>query len=1156
MVIYAESRGEGEPDGNGGGISGGGGSGGSGTPVTIPDVAWPNIIAGSFDSLDLFQPLIQNSFRTVDVEGDFTESMLPEPDMTLDGGNWVHIVEQEWIAWDHWKFTEIVVMTFNVSAPSASGPGETTTVARNGFLRFRVDISRGFETSSTLGPKWTVDSDFKDKLTFNYQIGGGTTITPISGGGSPAVTRTGADLANAGPSEDDLEPDQDGNSNWSASAKLVTMVSGDFNVSSVPISAPYSWTSSVRDVTTIGEAKIELDVELGGSWSSSGSAGNLSLGAGATAPATPLTSFPEDSESTGVDGLDASTGEGFQSSASGSFETKLERDSALDWDLRGVKHDASILDIMGDVNSKLTDELKDKLTDNRFFAWRDTGVTPSGISWTAGISFGWNLTPEVSASLDAEHGLEIYKDVEGDIAADEGDKPPTAKRAAKMKQSDYDFLNLKIKGEKSSSSTVDPQNTFEKSWEGEITIAYGLITTGDGMVDIKKAVTDLSVGGGSDLTWSFDGFDLVRVKIDSKDKSFHSTLTSDSTGTFLHSEKKDNFHKLKDKLRIKFDGNGELHARMQPSGVLLLSGTGSNKLVKHVDYLEESQNKWDELNKRWGGSNPAYWSRYIIWDDRTDKFMQTVTNQNTFSAATGFTESPQQDPVGDLVPIVSGFKRYGANPDGSDLTQASNPAAINWSLLNLATGEVTSTGATGSSQSAPATPKTSDWVGWLQAGLDIAGLVPVIGEFADLANAGIYLAQGDYQLAGLSAISIIPVFGDAIGKSSKVVVKATRYMDEAAAVTQQAVKKIDLPVLGCFVGGTPVHVASLAPVPWDVALCRVASEAASEYEWLFGETDENASTQRCFQYRELTQVIEEVTLGSRTVGENPNSDDYDFGFGLPDENTWRQVHMQLDRDDGVVVDIQLLRPIDWIEASGLFVGGEYEVDLPHTSARGIARVLDIGPCPMLASGDGNLVIGRFETRDAKEVVKVTFEDGATLTGTRIHPVWSADRKDWIELGKLEIGENLQGSNGPVAVQCMTFIATSQPVYNLEIFGEHVYRVGFAGVLCHNTDPTTCTYILKPVAPSKVAIPSVKISDFGPKIADVVSKNGVPKNWSPTDIQEAISDYRTSINSRKAELNAFDLAKIGNATQRLAHARRITEEEDFLASLLKALRNRK
>ncbi|MCY2977824.1 MAG: polymorphic toxin-type HINT domain-containing protein [Planctomycetota bacterium] len=197
------------------------------------------------------------------------------------------------------------------------------------------------------------------------------------------------------------------------------------------------------------------------------------------------------------------------------------------------------------------------------------------------------------------------------------------------------------------------------------------------------------------------------------------------------------------------------------------------------------------------------------------------------------------------------------------------------------------------------------------------------------------------------------------------------------------------------------------------------------------------------------------------MGQNPNRDDYDLVFGLPDENTWRRVHMRLDRDDGVVVDIQLLRPIDWIEASGLFPGGEYEVDLPHTSARGIARVLDIAHCPMLANGDGNLVIGRFETRDAKELVKVTFEDGTTLTGTRIHPVWSLDRTDWIELGKLEIGENLQGTDGPVAVQCMTFIATSQPVYNLEIFGEHVYRVGIRGVLCHNTDPDVCTYILKP-----------------------------------------------------------------------------------------------
>jgi len=48
------------------------------------------------------------------------------------------------------------------------------------------------------------------------------------------------------------------------------------------------------------------------------------------------------------------------------------------------------------------------------------------------------------------------------------------------------------------------------------------------MVDIKKAVTDLSIGGGSDLTWSFDGFDLVKVKVDSVEESFHSVLKHDS----------------------------------------------------------------------------------------------------------------------------------------------------------------------------------------------------------------------------------------------------------------------------------------------------------------------------------------------------------------------------------------------------------------------------------------------------------------------------------------------------------------------------------------------------------------------------------------------------------------------------------------------------
>lgn len=56
----------------------------------------------------------------------------------------------------------------------------------------------------------------------------------------------------------------------------------------------------------------------------------------------------------------------------------------------------------------------------------------------------------------------------------------------------------------------------------------------------------------------------------------------------------------------------------------------------------------------------------------------------------------------------------------------------------------------------------------LNVGLDLAGLIPGIGEFADAANALLYASRGEYLLAGLSLISTIPALGDAVGKGGKV----------------------------------------------------------------------------------------------------------------------------------------------------------------------------------------------------------------------------------------------------------------------------------------------------------------------------------------------------------------------------------------------------
>jgi len=102
-------------------------------------------------------------------------------------------------------------------------------------------------------------------------------------------------------------------------------------------------------------------------------------------------------------------------------------------------------------------------------------------------------------------------------------------------------------------------------------------------------------------------------------------------------------------------------------------------------------------------------------------------------------------------------------------------------------------------------------------------------------------------------------------------------------------------------------------------------------------------------------------------------------------------------------------------------------------------------------------------------VDVLGADGTveTITGTTIHPVWSVDRQEWVPLAELGQGERLccdtesfglgfPSSLSPKAsglVLSVSLSRVTQPVYNIEVHGEHVYQVGELGVLVHNACPT-------------------------------------------------------------------------------------------------------
>lgn len=70
--------------------------------------------------------------------------------------------------------------------------------------------------------------------------------------------------------------------------------------------------------------------------------------------------------------------------------------------------------------------------------------------------------------------------------------------------------------------------------------------------------------------------------------------------------------------------------------------------------------------------------------------------------------------------------------------------------------------------------QSSEIADWMQVGLDVLGLVPGLGEPFDAANAAISIIRGRPLNAVLSMISVIPVYGDIIGKGSKLLLHAAK----------------------------------------------------------------------------------------------------------------------------------------------------------------------------------------------------------------------------------------------------------------------------------------------------------------------------------------------------------------------------------------------
>ena len=63
---------------------------------------------------------------------------------------------------------------------------------------------------------------------------------------------------------------------------------------------------------------------------------------------------------------------------------------------------------------------------------------------------------------------------------------------------------------------------------------------------------------------------------------------------------------------------------------------------------------------------------------------------------------------------------------------------------------------------------------WWNTLFDFGALIPGIGSFFEGINLVSYAKQGEYLLAGLCAIGLIPIFGQYIGAGGSLIIKALR----------------------------------------------------------------------------------------------------------------------------------------------------------------------------------------------------------------------------------------------------------------------------------------------------------------------------------------------------------------------------------------------
>jgi len=295
------------------------------------------------------------------------------------------------------------------------------------------------------------------------------------------------------------------------------------------------------------------------------------------------------------------------------------------------------------------------------------------------------------------------------------------------------------------------------------------------------------------------------------------------------------------------------------------------------------------------------------------------------------------------------------------------------------------------------------------ATLDVVGLVPGLGEVADLGNCAWYAAEGKAVDAALSCASAIPFagYGATAAKAAKYGSKAV----DAASTGKTAAKN-----------ATPPKAPDPPKPKTDAPKNDAPKNDPPKNDGSAPRSDPAPQAKPAAPEPAAPKAPEAPPASGATCKANS------FAAGTP-----------------VLMADGSTKPIEDVEKGDKVA--TTDVESSDAQSREVRDTI---------TGKGT-----------KHLVELTVDtDGSkgdrtdTLTATAGHPFWVPDIGRWVDAGDLAAGDWLQTSSGTwVQVEAVKSWTARATVHNLSVSGVHAYRVvaGDTAVLVHNCGPTYVTY---------------------------------------------------------------------------------------------------